>query len=109
VPGVAAAQLPADDVRAAQPWVGYFTGGRPAPQWLARLDAVREVLTGAGRTLAQGALCWLLARSPHTVPIPGIRTVAQAEQNAAVLHLGPLSAAEMAEITRLLAGPARPA
>jgi aryl-alcohol dehydrogenase-like predicted oxidoreductase len=97
-----ASQLPPDDVRAAQPWVGYFTGGRPAPAWLARLDAVREVLTSGGRTLAQGALCWLLARSPRTVPIPGIRTVAQAAQNAASLRLGPLPPAEMTEITRLL-------
>jgi aryl-alcohol dehydrogenase-like predicted oxidoreductase len=105
----ATSQLPADDVRTAQPWVGYFTGGRPAPEWAARLDAVREVLTGAGRTLAQGALCWLLARSPHTVPIPGVRSVAQAEQNAAALRLGPLPAAEVTEITRLLADPARPA
>jgi len=98
----AASQLPADDVRAAQPWVGYFTGGRPGPQWLARIDAIRGVLTGGGRTLAQGALCWLRARSPRTVPIPGVRTVGQAEQNAAALRLGPLSAAEMAEIARLL-------
>jgi aryl-alcohol dehydrogenase-like predicted oxidoreductase len=98
----AASQLPPDDVRAAQPWVGYFTGGRPAPQWLARIDAIRDVLTGGGRTLAQGALCWLWARSPHTVPIPGVRTVGQAEQNAAALRLDPLPAAEMAEIARLL-------
>jgi len=98
----AATRLPADDVRAAQPWVGYFTDGRPAPQWLARLDAIREVLTSGGRTLAQGALCWLLARSPRTVPIPGIRTVTQAEQNAAPLRLGPLTPAEMADITQLL-------
>ena len=98
----AATRLPADDVRAAQPWVGYFTDGRPAPQWLARLDAIREVLTGGGRTLAQGALCWLLARSPRTVPIPGIRTITQAEQNAAPLRLGPLTPAEMADITQLL-------
>jgi aryl-alcohol dehydrogenase-like predicted oxidoreductase len=93
--------LPADDVRATQPWVGYFTGGRPAPAWLARLDAVREVLASDGRTLAQGALCWLLSRSPRTVPIPGIRTVRQAEQNATVLHLEPLPAAEMTRIARL--------
>jgi aryl-alcohol dehydrogenase-like predicted oxidoreductase len=97
-----ATQLPPDDVRAAQPWVGYFTGGRPAPAWLARLDAVREVLTSGGRTLAQGALGWLLARSPRTVPIPGIRSAAQAEQNAAALRLGPLPPAAMAEIARLL-------
>jgi len=69
---------------------------------LARMDAIREVLTGGGRTLAQGALGWVLARSPRTVPIPGIRTVAQAEQNAATLRLGPLPATAMAEIARLL-------
>jgi aryl-alcohol dehydrogenase-like predicted oxidoreductase len=97
-----ATQLPSDDVRAAQPWVGYFTDGRPAPAWLARLDAVREVLTSGGRTLAQGALCWLLARSLRTVPIPGIRTIIQAGQNAAVLRLDPMPPAEMAEIARLL-------
>jgi aryl-alcohol dehydrogenase-like predicted oxidoreductase len=108
----AASQLPADDVRAAQPWVGYFTGGRPAPEWLERLEAIRAVLTGGGRTLAQGALCWLLARGPRIVPIPGIRTVAQAEQNAAVLRLAPLTPAEVDEIGRLLdrvPGGARPA
>jgi aryl-alcohol dehydrogenase-like predicted oxidoreductase len=98
-----ASQLPADDVRAAQPWVGYFTDGRPAPAWLARLDAIREVLASGGRTLAQGALCWLLARSPRTVPIPGIRTVRQAEQNAAALRLAPMPPTEQAEIARLLA------
>jgi aryl-alcohol dehydrogenase-like predicted oxidoreductase len=59
-----ASQLPPDDVRAAQPWVGYFTDGRPAPAWLARLDAIREVLSSGGRTLAQGALCWPVAGSP---------------------------------------------
>src|SRR5215475_12539564 len=53
---------------------------------------------GAGHS----ELCWLLARSPRTVPIPGIRTVRQAEQNAAALKLGPLPAAEMADIARLL-------
>jgi aryl-alcohol dehydrogenase-like predicted oxidoreductase len=105
-----ASQLPPDDVRANQPWVGYFTGGRPAPAWLARLDALREVLTGGGRTLAQGALGWLLARSPRTVPIPGIRTAAQAEQNAAALRSGPLLPAEMDQIARLLdQGAAQPA
>ena len=98
----AASRLPDDDVRARQVWVEYFREGRPAPEWLARLDAIRGLLTGGGRTLAQGALCWLLARSPRTVPIPGIRTVAQAEQNAAALSLAPLRDDEMAEIARLL-------
>jgi aryl-alcohol dehydrogenase-like predicted oxidoreductase len=98
----AGSRLPADDVRAAQPWVSYFAGGRPAPGWLARVDAVREVLTNGECTLAQGALCWLLALSPRTVPIPGTRTAGQAEENAAVLRLRPLPADQMAEIARLL-------
>ena len=105
-----ASQLAPDDVRAAQPWVGYFDGGRPAPAWLNRLDAVRDVLAGGGRTLAQGALGWLLARSPLAVPIPGIRTAEQAEQNAAALRLGPLLPTEMDQIARLLdQGAAQPA
>ncbi|HEY2506138.1 MAG TPA: aldo/keto reductase [Streptosporangiaceae bacterium] len=98
----AASAVPADDVRATQPWVSYFAGGRPAPEWLTRMDAIRAVLTKDGRTLAQGALGWLLACSPQTVPIPGIRTVRQAEENAAALRLGPLPGADMAEIARLL-------
>ena len=102
----AASRLPAGDVRGpgGPAWMGYFADGRPAPEPLARLGAIREVLTDGGRTLAQGALGWLLARSARTVPIPGIRTVAQAEQNAAALRLGPLPATAMAEIARLLSG-----
>lgn len=98
----AGSRLPDDDVRAAQPWVRYFADGQPDPRWLDRVRAVREILTSDGRTMAQGALCWLLARSPRTVPIPGTRTVRQAEENAAALRLGPLPAAQVAEITRLL-------
>jgi aryl-alcohol dehydrogenase-like predicted oxidoreductase len=97
-------QLAADDVRSAQLGAPAFTGGRPTPGWLARLDAIREVLAGDGRTLTQGALCWLLARSQRAVPIPGIRTVEQAEENAGANRIGPLSPAEMAEIAGLLAG-----
>jgi aryl-alcohol dehydrogenase-like predicted oxidoreductase len=100
----AASQLPAGDVRGpgGPSWMRYFTGGRPAPEMLARLAAVREALTCDGRTLTQGALGWVLARSPAAVPIPGIRTVAQAEENAATLELGPLPAAAMTEVSRLL-------
>jgi aryl-alcohol dehydrogenase-like predicted oxidoreductase len=98
----ATTQVPADDVRGAAPWMKYFADGRPAPRFLARLAAVRDVLTSGGRTPAQGALGWLLARSPRTVPIPGIRTVAQAEQNAAALQFGPLTPAQLDEIARLL-------
>ncbi len=77
-------------------------------QILDNLPAIRDVLTSGGRTLAQGALAWLWARSEHTIPIPGIRTVAQAEENAGAMAFGPLTAAQMRQIDELL-GRAEPA
>lgn len=94
----------AGDIRSLPPaWLRWFDeGGVPAPRWTARIDAVREVLTSDGRTLAQGALAWLWARSPRTLPIPGFRNVAQAEQNAGALQHGPLSEAQFAEVAEPL-------
>ncbi|SDS83503.1 aldo/keto reductase [Microlunatus soli] len=69
---------------------------------LGKLERIRDILTADGRTLAQGSLGWLLARSPAFVPIPGIRTVAQAEENAGVLAVGPLSSDQLAEIDTVL-------
>ncbi|GAB3425320.1 aldo/keto reductase [Flindersiella endophytica] len=69
---------------------------------LAAVDKVREILTADGRTLAQGALGWLLAKSPAFVPIPGIRTVAQARENAGALRHGPLSDSQMADVETAL-------
>ncbi|GGY61543.1 aldo/keto reductase [Streptomyces olivaceoviridis] len=97
--------LEAGDIRSRPPaWLpGYADDGSGAdPEWLARTDAVRSLLTSDGRSLAQGALAWLWARSPRTVPIPGFRTVAQTEENAGALAQGPLTAAQSAEIDRLL-------
>lgn len=94
----------AGDIRATPPsWLRWFgEGGVPAPQWTARVDAVRDILTTDGRTLTQGALAWLWARSPHTVPIPGFRSVAQAEENAGALDHGPLRPEQLAEIDKVL-------
>ncbi|WP_420117880.1 aldo/keto reductase [Micromonospora sp.] len=95
--------LGADDVRGRAPeWLVWFRDGRPTPEWSARVAAIRTALTADGRTLAQGALGWLLARSPRTLPIPGCRTVAQARENFAALTLGPLPADAFAEVERLL-------
>lgn len=69
---------------------------------LAQLDSVREILTSSGRTLAQGAIAWIWARSDKTLPIPGIRTVAQAVENARAMDYGPLTPDQMQEIDRLL-------
>jgi aryl-alcohol dehydrogenase-like predicted oxidoreductase len=95
----------AGDIRSTPPaWLRWFeAGGAPAAEWMSRVDAIREVLTADGRTLAQGALGWLWARSPQTVPIPGFRTVAQAEENAAAVARGPLRPEQLTEIDALLA------
>ncbi|MFI8874515.1 aldo/keto reductase [Streptomyces sp. NPDC055243] len=102
-----AGQAPvAGDIRSAPPsWLpGFGTGGGADPEWLGRVDAVRSVLTSGGRTLTQGALAWLWARSPLMVPVPGFRTVAQVEENAGAMEYGPLTEGELAEVERILRG-----
>jgi aryl-alcohol dehydrogenase-like predicted oxidoreductase len=93
-----------DDVRGEKSpdWMKYFAEGRPSPEWLAKRDAIREILTSSGRTVAQGALAWLWARSPQTIPIPGFRSVKQVEENAGAMDFGPLTSAQMREIAELL-------
>jgi aryl-alcohol dehydrogenase-like predicted oxidoreductase len=96
-------RLADDDVRSHEPeWMRYFKDGRPAPEWLSRRDAVREILVSGGRSPVQGALAWNLARSPRTIPIPGCRTVAQVEENAAALEFGPLDPAQLTQIDAIL-------
>jgi aryl-alcohol dehydrogenase-like predicted oxidoreductase len=96
--------LPEDDVRGpnAPEWMKYFAAGQPNPQWLGKVDAVREILRSDGRTLAQGALAWLWARSERTVPIPGFRDTAQVRENCGALAFGPLPANEMRQIDDIL-------
>jgi aryl-alcohol dehydrogenase-like predicted oxidoreductase len=43
------------------------------------IEAVRDVLTTEGRTVVQGALAWLWARSERLLPTPGFRTMEQAD------------------------------
>jgi len=72
--------LPENDVR--HSWD--FREGEQAKR-LEALGAIREVLTAQKRTLAQGALGWLWARSEAMIPIPGFKTVEQVEENAAAM------------------------
>jgi len=96
--------LPEDDVRGpnAPDWMKYFKNGQPNPEWLDKVHAVGEILRSGGRTLAQGALAWLWARSTHTIPIPGFRTVAQVEENCGAMRFGPLTAEQVREIDAVL-------
>ncbi len=96
--------LGVDDVRGTKSpeWMQYFKDGKPNPEWFSKVDAIREVLTQDGRTLVQGALGWLWGRSEKMIPIPGIRTVKQAEENAKAMQHGALKPEQMAEIDRIL-------
>jgi len=84
--------------------------GRKAIDWqserlqklLAQVDALREILTSDGRTMAQGALAWIWAYSDRTIPIPGFKNVKQVTENARAMAFGPLSKAAMMEIEKIL-------
>ena len=97
-------KLTADDVRGEKSpeWMKYFKDGKPNAEWLSKRDAVRQILTSNGRTVAQGALAWLWARSEKTLPIPGFRTVRQVEENAKAMQFGPLTSEQMKQIDTLL-------
>lgn len=91
-------RFPADDVRVRR----LNFQGADADK-LAKIEALRGILTEDGRTLAQAALGWLWARSERTIPIPGFKTAAQVEENAGALNYGPLTPAQMERIAVVLA------
>ena len=97
-------KIAANDVRGSKSpdWMKYFKDGKPNPEWAAKRDAIHEILTSKGRTIAQGALAWNWARSENTLPIPGFRTVAQVQENASAMQFGPLTPKQMEEINTLL-------
>ncbi len=88
--------LAADDFRRANP--------RFAPEAFARnrrlAEAIAAFAAARGRTAAQIALAWLLAKHPHVVPIPGTRRRQYLAENAAAAEIA-LSAAEVAELDAL--------
>lgn len=89
--------IPADDVRSRRP---AFQEHRADE--LEKLEKIRLVLTQDGRSLAQGALGWLWAHSPLTIPIPGFKTVFQIEENIGATNFGPLTQQQMDQIEKLL-------
>lgn len=96
-------QITSDDIRKnGQARTDYFADGRPKPEFLDALNAARELLMSGGRTLPQGALCWLWGKDPANIPVPGARTVEQITDSAGALEHGPLPADVMAEIETLL-------
>ena len=83
------------------PYYMFFREGKPVPDLLQKLNAIKEILRSNGRTLAQGALGWLWAKSDKTIPIPGFKTERQVEENAGALDFGPLTHSQMLEIEEI--------
>ncbi|MBX2870097.1 MAG: aldo/keto reductase [Acidiferrobacterales bacterium] len=80
----------------------YFRDSKVAPKYLHNLDNVKELLRTGGRTLSQGSLCWLIAKSSRNIPLPGAKTVDQVQENCGALEFGPLPEAVMTEIETLI-------
>lgn len=100
-------ELPSNDVRIVSedmndPYYAYFRGRKPLPELMCKLDIVKDILKSKGRTLAQGALAWIWARSEKTIPIPGFKTARQVRENAKALDFGPLTPNQMFEIEHLV-------
>jgi aryl-alcohol dehydrogenase-like predicted oxidoreductase len=72
------------------------------PANLALVEALKAIAASRGCTPAQLALAWLLQRGPHIVPIPGTRSIARLEENAAATSIT-LSPAEQKDIAEVLA------
>lgn len=83
-------------------WVPYFKDGKMTKEFVQKVNAAREILMSNGRTLAQGALAWLWARSGNAIPIPGFKSMDQVEENIGALYFGPLGPGQMAELAQLI-------
>ncbi len=79
--------------------VDYATG-------LQAVAALRS-LVPAGETMTQFALRWILSFPEVSATIPGMRTIAQAEENTAAADLAPLDAATMAAVRAIYDGQIR--
>jgi aryl-alcohol dehydrogenase-like predicted oxidoreductase len=97
-------RLPQGDVRTSNwEWLTWFKDGRANPNYAARLEAAREILTSGGRSLVQGALAWLWAKSPNLIPIPGFKSEKQAVENARAMEKGPLTQEQLRCVAELVA------
>ena len=69
----------------------------------AGLAAVEDLrpLVPAGATLVQFALRWILMHAAVSTVIPGIKSAAQAQENAAAADLAPLPASTMERVTAI--------
>ena len=66
-------------------------------------EALHEVFTANGRSMAQGAICYIWGLDERMIPIPGFKNVKQVEDNAGAMAFGPMSAEEVAQVQAIVA------
>jgi aryl-alcohol dehydrogenase-like predicted oxidoreductase len=67
------------------------------------VEALREVFTAEGRSMAQGALAYIWGLDERMLPIPGFKSVQQVKDNAGALEFGPLTAAQVGQVQAIVA------
>ncbi|MCB8977860.1 MAG: aldo/keto reductase [Ardenticatenaceae bacterium] len=90
--------FPTDDIRSQMNFAGADIMRR-----LGAVEALRGVFTTGGRTMAQGAICYIWGLDERMVPIPGFKNAKQVEENASALQFGPMSAEEVAQVLAIVA------
>jgi aryl-alcohol dehydrogenase-like predicted oxidoreductase len=94
-----ASTFPPDDIRSRED----FTGDQMVRR-LRLVEALKDLLTSGGRSMAQGALAYIWALDERMIPIPGFKTVAQVRDNAGALAFGPLTQEEARQVRAIVAG-----
>ena len=92
-----------DDSRAHKP-SGFLQAEAITPAVVAKIRALHDLAQQRGATLAQFATLWLLRRPEITTVLIGASKVAQIDDIHSGLKLAPLSAAEQAQVEKILAG-----
>ena len=92
-----------DDSRAAHE-DGFLKKDRITPELVKKLNALNAIAQARGQSLAQLALCWALRDARVTSALIGASRAPQVTQCCAALDKAPLSAEELAQIERVLAG-----
>ncbi len=87
--------------------VGETFSGVPYEVGLKAVERIRKLI-GAGATMAEFALRWILMFDAVTVAIPGAKTAAQAQANARAAGLPRLSQSQMAELKAIYDEDIRP-
>jgi aryl-alcohol dehydrogenase-like predicted oxidoreductase len=75
----------------------YF-GGELLAQTVVRIEKLRPIVEGAAATMARGALRYVLSHPAVSSTIPGMRNMAQVDDNTAASDDGPLPAATLAAL-----------